>query len=421
MWGLWINGMSERIDEMTVAVEEPRSWAKRLTITVPSAHMERERQEIARGLAKRLRLPGFRRGKVPAHVIERQYGQAIQQQTIERVVSEAYKEAVQREGLRPITEGEVERVDYQPGTDLTFDVEFEVRPDIELPRLGGFTIPRPPAEVRDEEVEQVLDRLRDQQSVWHPVEEGKPGSGDRVEIAVQPEGAEEESYEFVLGSGEALEEIESAISDLTAGEEDTVTLPGKTGETSEGEEPERRLRIRLTGFKRAERPELSDEFAQSVGDFEDLETLCARVREDLAREAEAESERAVRQQLLDHVVEANPFDVPESMVDGYLDQILRPRDGADSERVNELRTEARPAAERALKRMLVIDRVAEMHDLRATPEDVDGRVETLAEQRGRPPGEVWAQLQKSGQLGSLEENITEERVFTFLKAESKID
>jgi len=417
--------MASNTSELKVAVAEPRSWARRLTITVPGERVQRERQEVARQFAKRVRLPGFRQGKVPTAIVERQFGAAIEQEAVERVVREAYREALEREQFQPITQGEVENIDYSPGSDLTFDVEFEIRPVIELNRLGGFEIRRERPEVTEDEVDRVIERVRQQQAVWRPVEGESPVDGDAVAVEITPlgagsEGAKPRQYHIVLGAGEAVPAVEAAIRTLKPGEENEFTLELPDPEAGEGATRQDRARIKLLEVRRPELPELDDEFARSVGDFEDLATLRQKVREDLEKEADAEAERGVRQRLLDAIIEANPFDVPSSLVNQYLQRLISPRPGADPARVAEAMEVARPAAEQALRRIMVIERVAELEGLHATSAEVDARVEEIAQRQGRPVGEVWAQLQKTGQLTRLEEEITEDKVFEYLKSQSTI-
>ena len=173
--------------------------------------------------------------------------------------------------------------------------------------------------------------------------------------------------------------------------------------------------------KHPEYPELTDEFAQGLGSFDSVATLRERVREDLEKEATSEAERAVRHDLISQIVDANPFDVPDSMVNQYLDQMIRPRKGEDPARMEEFKQAAYPGAQQALRRMLVIDRVADLESLRATPSEVEQRVEEIAGRVGRSADELRAQFQKSGRLGEIEEGITEEKVFDYLKSLSTID
>src|SRR5688572_24344407 len=113
---------------LKVTIESPATWSRRLTITVPAERLEREKQTTTKRLAQRIKLPGFRKGKVPAQVLEKRFGPAIEQETIERVVGDAYREAVAQEGLHPISQAAIDNIDYQTGSDLTFRVDFEIRP-----------------------------------------------------------------------------------------------------------------------------------------------------------------------------------------------------------------------------------------------------------------------------------------------------
>lgn len=406
--------------DLKIAIEEPRTWARRLIITVPAERVQRERGEVARRLAKRLKLPGFRKGRVPAQVLERKYGPAIENETVERVVGNAYREALRAEGLEPITQGSVEEVDYQPGSDLTFRVAFEIRPQIQLERLGGFQLVRQRPEVRDEDVDRVIARLREEHAAWRPVEDAAPEDGDAVEVELTELGKPEpkpERYRLVLGRGQAVPEVEALIRGLKPGEEAEGVVPVA------GEDPAREetVRVRLLAVRRPELPAIDDEWARSLGDFEDLAALRARIKEDLQRDADAAAERELRRELIDRIVEANPFEVPDAMVEQYLDGILQPREGVDAQRLAEAREAARPAAEQAIRRMLVLERVAKLEGLEATPAEVDARVEEIASRVGRPAAEVRRQLGRNGRLDALADEITEEKVFDYLKGLSTVE
>ncbi len=411
---------------LTIDVQEGARWRRTLAVTIPADLVRDERQSIARNLASRMKLPGFRAGHIPPGVVEKRYGQALDRELMDRVVGDAYREALKVEGLRPISEGEVENLDYKPDQDLSFRISFDVQPQIELGRLGGFAVERPAARVQDEDVERVLQRLRDQNGAWAPAEDGRPEAGDLVSVTVtrldddEPD-AEPQDYDLVLGEGDAIPDVESAIYTLAPGEdgEFTVTFPEDfPNEARRGQEEH--LRISLRERKVRELPELDDEFARSVGDFEDLETLRSRVRSDLEREAREQAESAVRGRLLDLILEANPFEVPASMIERYLESVLGNGQNLDEERLKEAREQVRPEAERAVMRILLIETVADTQDLRASDEEVDTRVEEIAERNDTTPAEVYARLQKSGRLEQLEREITEQKVFDFLVSKSEV-
>lgn len=415
---------------LKVALGETQGWARKLTITVPAQRVQTERSGLLDRYARRIQLPGFRKGRVPRSVVEKRFGASIDQEVVERVIGEAYREAIEQQGFEPISQGSIGNLDYQPGNDLTFDVEFEVRPELEMKNLSGFKVTAPSAEVGDDEVDKVIERLREDNATWTPVESGTPSAGDRVSVEITPLTAEESGdapeprpYDFVLGQDQAIPDVESAIQTLEPGAdaEFEIEVPASDEEGAGDETEKQRVRIRLLTVERPELPETNDEFAGKVGPFETMAALRERVQADLAAEAKTESERQTRRALLDQVVAANPFDVPESMIHRYVESVFRLPKDADPERVKEITEAARPSAEQALRRMMAVEAIADANDLRATQDEVDDRVEEIARENERPVGEVWSSLQKSGRLQSLEDEITERKVFEFLKGQSTVE
>ena len=416
------------IDPATLRIEmvEEEAWRRRLTVTVPAGTVQAERSQIVQKLGGRLKLPGFRKGKVPTHVVEQRFGPAVDQEMLDKVIGEAYKIALRSQELEPISEGQVDDVKYQPREELTFSISFDVQPVIQLERLGGFAVERPKIQVVDEDVNKVLERLRDQNGVWKPMEEGAAEDGNLVTLEIQrlengePVG-EARPYEIVLGDGEAIPEVEDAIRTLAVGEtgDFTVTFPDDFSDESRRGEKEH-LRISLQARKFKELPALTDEFAASMGDFQDLAALTARVREDLEREAEGQAEGVVRSQLVENLLGANPFEVPRSMAERYMESVLGDTSKLDPEIIARTRETLRPEAEKAVKRILLIERVAELQGLRASEDELDDRVQEIAQKNDMKPGQVYSNLQKSGNLEALEREITEKKVWDFLKEQSTV-
>lgn len=428
--------MPAETSDLTIAVQEPSAWSRRLSITVAAERVQRLRGEVTQQLIRTARLPGFRKGKLPSSVVERQFGPSIDQETIDRTIQNAYREALESEGLTPITQGHVQRVEYVRGEPLKFEVELEIRPDVQLERTSGFSLQRPESDVSDEDVDSVLERLRDERADWEPLAEGsRPGAGDRVtvEILSRDEDAPDEeprSYRFVLGEGQAIPSVEEAIMTLAVTEKDefTVNFPEDFPD-EEQRGKEQRLQIELTEASSKVLPELDDEFAKGIGEFETLEALRARIREDLDADARQRADGEVRRQLVDQIIEANPFELPTSMISRYLDEVTgHSHDGdhghdhtpEEEAELNSVREGLRPEAEWSIKRLLIVDSIANAEGLRATQDDIDVRVEEMAEQHGRTPTEVWLQLEKAGQLEMLEREITEEKVFRYLLEQNTV-
>jgi trigger factor len=411
--------------QLQISVEEGERWRRTMSVTVPSDVVSSERRRLTGELAARLKLPGFRKGRVPSSVVEKRFGDSLSRDALDKLIGAAYREALSQQELNPISEGEVGNVKYEPDQDLTFSISFDVRPEIELSRLGGFKVERPPIEGLDDKLEEVVGRLREEKGTWQSLDQGRPEDGDLVGVEIQRmengEAGEVQPYQLVLGEGEAIPDIEEAIRSLEVdgSGEFVVRFPDDfPNEERRGEEEQ--LLVRLDSRQQLELPELDAEFAKSLGDFESVEDLQEKIRADLEKEAVGQAEAFVRGKLLDSVLEANPFTVPISMVDRYVESVLGDPEGVTPEKLAEAKEQISPQAEHAVKRILAIDRLSEIENLRATEGELDDRIEEIAEKSGETPALIYANLQKSERLEALEREITESKVFDFLKAQSEI-
>lgn len=432
--------MSPETTNLKIAVQESEAWSRRLSITVPADRVKRTRGSVSEQIARNARMPGFRKGRLPTRVIEQRFGPSIDQETMDRTIQEAYREALESQNLTPISQGKVEKVEYKPGSDLTFEVELEIQPELEIARTSGFTVTRPPVDITDADVDSVIERIRDERGSWEPVEEegATPQTGEQVTVDITAldaegqaaEGEEARQYQFVIGEGQAIPEVEEAILTLALGAENdfTVRFPEDFPEEArQGEE--QKLHIKLTAIHRKSLPEADDAFAKDVAELETLAALRERIREDLGTEATQRAEGDIRQQLVNQIIEANPFPVPSAMVERYLDYMTghshadgKPHNHTpeENERLERIRQTVRPQAEWGLKRTMIVEHIAEKEGLTATQDEIDARVEELATSHGRTPSEVWLQLEKSGQLEMLEREITQDKVFDFLLAQNTV-
>ncbi|HEX5438122.1 MAG TPA: trigger factor [Gemmatimonadaceae bacterium] len=389
-----------------------------LEVSVPVDEVRVAEDKAARRYASKVRVPGFRPGKAPAAIVRKRFGDAIRQEAMEALVQAAFQEVVEREKLQLATQPHVHDVRFGDGQPLTFELHLEVRPEIELPRTSGFKVTRIERPVTDDLIRERLDALREQQAAWAPVSEhAMPGDLVTVTLATtDDDGAmsEGKEYRLVLGGGQAIAGIEELIMETAPGS--TSERPVKWPEDFPDEAERgktKTVRVTVNDVKRKALPELDDDFAREVGDFDSMDALRTAVREDLTSNVAREADAEVRQKLIDEVIGANPFEVPPSwvqqLVQAYIDSYKVPE--AEQER---FRGEFRPMAERQVRRDLVIDTLAEREKLAATEADIDERVASIAEQRGSEPGQVYASLQKAGRIKELERSLTEEKVFGWL-------
>ncbi|MBM3898705.1 MAG: trigger factor [Gemmatimonadetes bacterium] len=410
--------------DIQITATKSEGAERRLQIAVAATRVVEARTKAATRVAKQVRVPGFRPGKAPVGMVRKQYGAAIDQEAVEALLREAFEMVVTEQKLELVTQPHALDVKFGEDQSLSFELHCEVRPTLTLDKLEGFRVMRPTDVVTDEQVQEQIERLRDQRATWTPAE-GKANEGDLVTVMLAteedgtiPEGRE---YRLVMGAGQVIPAIEEIVMTMNPGEtvERSVTWPEDFPDEAQRGKT-RQVRVALTEVKRKALPALDDAFAREMGDFDSLAAFEQVVRADMAAAAVRDADAAARTQLLDEIVQANPFDLPPS----WVKQMIRAY--AEAYRIPEAELvkfgdEIQGMAERQVRRDLIIDTIAEREGLVATEKDVDDKVAELAEKRGTEPGPLYASLQKAGRLRELERSITEERVFTWLLGKNTIE
>ncbi|MHB1864088.1 MAG: trigger factor [Gemmatimonadaceae bacterium] len=411
--------------DIQITTKKSAGVERLLAVSVPAAAVKAVETTTARRYASTVRLPGFRPGKAPPDLVKKRFKDAIRQEVIERVVQQAFQQVIDEQKLKVAAQPHVHDLKFDDGEGMTFELHLEVRPEIELARVEGFKVQRPAGEVAESGVDEQIEQLRDQRAAWSPVLE-RPLPGDMVTVLLAtaeddgeiPEGRE---YTIVLGGNQAIPGIEELIMEMAPSEtlERAVRWPEDFPDEAQRGKT-KPVRVVLQEVKRKSVPPLDDAFAREVGDFESLEGLRATVRKDLAEHAVREADAAVRQQLVEQIAAANPFDVPPSWVNQMIDAYLQVYQVTEDER-DRFVSEFLPVAERQVRRDLIIDTLAEREHLAATEADVDERVAEVAQKRGAEPGQVYASLQKAGRLKEIERSLTEDKVFGWLLERNTVE
>ncbi|MGI9039151.1 MAG: trigger factor [Gemmatimonadota bacterium] len=418
--------MKTRAAGLEVSLAEGEGWLRTLTVSVPSDRVARVRTAEIGRLSRTLRLKGFRKGKIPTAVVEQRFGDELDGRVQQTLLDEAYREALADAALSPAGPGRITNIRYEPGEPFVFEAELEVMPTIELDRTGGFKVTRVVDPVTDEEVASILERIREENAEWRPVERA-PAAGDRVSVRISPLPADAEEptgrgtpYQLVLGTGKALDDVEEAIQTMSPGTTEIFAVDFPDEDGGDDAVLTRRLHIALDGVEEKELPELTDEFAAGIGDFEDRNALVAALREDLARHHEKEAEEKLRGELLSALIEAHPFVVPAALVDRYLEGMMRSREGLDAGELDRMREAVGPHAERQIREELLLEAVIDREGFRAGSDEVDVHIEKLAEGRDITPAKLRRELAQEGQLSQLEHNLAVEKAFAYLKGQSGV-
>ena len=396
-----------------------------LEVSIPPESVRAAEERATKVYQQRARLPGFRQGKVPAAVVRKKFADDIRQETLRELVQESWRVAQKQEELKPIADPHIHNLKWEDGAPVTFEFHVELKPDLKLQRLGGFRLTRTVPAVTATKVDAQLTAMREQRAPWTPVAGEKPKPKDLVDVVIATrengEVKDPQPYQFVLGEGRAIPDVEERVMSLTPGEsvDATVRFPDDFAEEAKRGQT-RDIQLTLREVKRQELPALDDAFAREMGDFESLEALRATVAEDLAKEAGKEADAKVRSELIEQIVQANNVVAPRPLVERVLGMYAQAYE-VPEERWPQFAQEFRSIAESQVRRDLVLDYVVESQNLRATEAELDERIQQLAERRGMPAAQLYASLEKAKRLRDVERSITEEKVFTYLLSQSTVE
>jgi len=333
--------------------------------------------------------------------------------------------AQKQEELKPIADPHIHNLKWEEGSPVTFEFHVELKPEIKLERLGSFRLTRKVNAVTEAQVDTQINALREQRAPWTPVAGEKPKPKDLVDviIATREDGAEKDPqpFQFVLGEGRAIPDVEERVMSLLPGEsvEATVRFPDDFAEEAKRGQT-RDVKISLREVKRQELAALDDAFAREIGDFESVAALRKAVTEDLQKEAERDADARMRGDLVQQIVEANNVVAPRPLVERVLGMYAQAYE-IPEDRWSQFAQEFHTVAESQVKRDLVLDTVVEAQKLHATEAELDDKIQQLAERRGMKAAELYASLEKAKRLRDVVRSITEEKVFTYLLSQSTVE
>lgn len=307
---------------MQISVETMTGLERRLTISVPSETFEGQITERLGKAANQVRLPGFRPGKVPMKEVRRRYGQAVRAEVAGELMQSSFVEAVQEEDLSPAGSPNLEVVKMAPGVDFEFTATFEVFPKVEVAELSKVEIKKPEAEITTEDIDDMVDRLRDQRKTWEPVERGAQDD-DQVTLDFtglldgEPfAGGTGEDMKFIVGAGQMIEDFDAGVRGQTAGSEsefDAVFPEDYRAEELRGKTTT--FKIKVKSVEEAKLPELDEEFFTAFAIAEGgLEAFRDDVRQNMQREMDAAARNQVKSQVMDQLSELHDTQLPNALV-----------------------------------------------------------------------------------------------------------
>jgi trigger factor len=447
-------------DAHDVADTMEEACRREVTVEIPAEVVSKEQDALVKAYSQQARVPGFRKGKVPPSVVRNRFSNEINSDVLENLVPRYFRQAVVDAGLRPVSQPFIYDLQARLGEAVRFKAVFEVLPDFELSGYQDIKVEKPEIKVSDEEVEAELKRMQESQASFDPVnEERGADDGEFAQVSFtaipkedspkpepssssgqeEPASAEETGAASVsqpvemndvmveIGGANTLPEFSQNLRGVKPGEERAFEVsypqdfhdPRLAGKVFN-------YRVKVNAIKTKTLPELNDDFAKELNqEFETLDLLKQRMRENMETQKSVQAEQAGKEALVERLLEKHDFAVPRAMVEHQID--LRLERGLralvaqgmrteDMKRMDfgRLRAGQREAAVKEVKSSLLLGRIAEAEDIQVTDEELDNEIAALARQMKQTPEEVQQRLTKEGAVERIRSRMRSEKALDFL-------
>ena len=414
-----------------------------LTIEVPAADVAAGIKAAVKRIASQVNVPGFRKGKAPRNVIEMNYGkEAVLNEAYDFLVNQNYTAALQENKIVPVSQPEIEQVQFEEGKDLIFKATVTKRPDVKLGDYKGLDAKKEEAKVTDEQIQDQLKNIAEQQAEMVVADkDAKVEQGDFAVIDFKGtvdgkafDGGEGKSYPLQIGSGNFIPGFEDQLVGAKAGDDVTVkvTFPEDYFVADlAGKEAE--FATHIHDIKRKQLPELNDEFAKANSSYETIEELKADLRKKMEEDAERRAVDAYNGELIKTAVENSDVDIPEVMVADRVEQMIQElamsMEGRglkledylkfSNKTVEELREEYKETAAENVRTDLVLDAIAVEEKIEVTPDDMNREIFMMAQNFGANPQEVWDIIAKEGRVSMLAGSVARKKAARFIVDNAK--
>jgi len=422
---------------MKVEITDVGSTKRQMKVFVPKEEVTTVTQEIYREIAQGVAIKGFRKGKAPRHIIKMYYQDYINNELSRKLVRDKFEEVAKEQNVFVVSVPEFENEPPKENEDFTFSAKFDVKPEVVLQVYTGFELEKPKIAVEDKNIDDVITRLLETYATVKDVDDAdfevKTGDYAIVNITCQEnEKLNRDKITVEAGVRSAFPGLENEVLGLKAGDikEVNISFP-ETHFLEDMRGKSAGLRIQVNGIKLKEMPILDDEFAKMIHkDVKNVDELRKAIGEDLIGRLEADSRTYMEKQLSDKLMEANQFDIPESMVKFQAMMMLQgisQRLSSQGVKLQDvypdgeaLRVETMASAEKLVKTTLLIEAIAKANAIEATDEDLDKEIVSMAEKYFMTPDAVRKSFEERGSLEEMRFGILERKVYDYIITNSTI-
>lgn len=354
---------------MEVSIAEQGKWEKIVEVSVPYEEMTAKFEEAYASYRKKIQLEGFRKGKVPLALIKKVFGAKIESEVAENSVSDYLQAAAKTKNVKIFDVSKVESVLFERNKGLQFKAVIKIQPDVEVGKYTGLAVEKEIYQVSDDDIKQVIDNLREQNAMMTNID-GEAQRGHYIVADVQKTdptgvplvGQKYENRYFQLGGDRAEEEFVNQLLGVKPGDTRRVIIPVPNLDPASQVEQNDYFLITIKEVKEKKLPEIDDELAKDVGNYETLQKLKESIHQNLEKQAKENSRQSLLNQIMDEAVKSNPIELPDYIIDNFLDAFVKNIKKDDREKIDEqeLRNKYRTDAIWNLKWLMIKDKISEL-------------------------------------------------------------
>lgn len=399
-----------------------------IEITVPVEEVTKETEKVVEGIRKKAHLPGFRPGKAPTSIIKSRFASDIRQQVVENLLPRFFKQEVEKDQLQVVGQPNVTDIHFHEGEPMKFTAEFEVAPEITLKEYKGVRVVYDEPVVTDEDIDKRIENIRIQKADYVNLDARPVENGDFAVISltsvsgVEGDPIKQDELQVHVGDESTMPAFNENLVGMTPGEskEFEVTYPAEyTQERLAGNTV--RFLAELKQIRKRELPELTDEFAQDLGDFKNMDEVREALRKTIFREREIVAQQIAKNQIVEKIVDTHEFPVPEAFVDrqieGKISDELTSR-GVDPRTVRidweKAKSAHKDQAVKEVKASMLLDKIAEAESVQVMQDEVDKEVQRIARQEREPVAATRMRLEKDGTLRRIALRIRTDKTLNLL-------
>ena len=414
---------------MQVSVETISGLERRMTVEIPKEKIDQEVRSRLKSLAHRAKIDGFRPGKVPMKVIEKRYGDQVQQEVLGDVIQSSFYEAISQEKLVPAGQPRIEpKVSPSDAGAMEFTATFEVYPEIQLADMSQISVEKPVVEITEQDIDNMVETIRKQQTSFKTAEK-KSAEGDKVIIDFEGllndepfEGGTAQEYPILLGSKRMIPGFEEQLVGVEANQETSlsVTFPQDYhAQNLAGKDV--KFNVKVHRVEQPELPELNDEFAVTMGVKEGgLQAFRDQIKENMERELSTAIKNRLKQQVMDGLLDKNQFDLPKALVDSEIHALVEQRKQSMGQNLELDGSVFEGQAKRRVALGLILSEIIKQHNIKASPNKVREIVEGIAASYETPDEVIKYYYGNKQRMNEIENYALEEEVVDWVLSQVSV-